>query len=82
MVYCTVLLASYCFYCVARSIALVLQDTSLDKEPPTSYFDDLRRLDEYNLKGRVDKKQNTMVIVHFSREDSLIYHDRLSQRIY
>lgn len=82
MVNYTTLLACYCFYCVARSIALVCQDTNLEQQPPTSYWDDLRRLDEYNLKGRVDEKNFKAVDVTFSREDSLIFHDRLAQRIY
>lgn len=82
MVHHTTILACYCFYCIARSIASVCNDHSLDEKPPTSFWDELRRLDEYNLKGRIDERHDATVDVHLSREDSLVYHDRLTQRIY
>ena len=82
MVKYTTVLACYCFYCIARSIALVCNDSGLEREPPRSYWDDLRRLDEYNLKGRVDTQHNAMVDIRLSREDSLVFHDQLAQRTY
>src|SRR5574343_529288 len=52
LVKATVIIAMYCCFCAMRSISLLcglLDDgTSLDG----GYFQDLKKLDEYNLKGR------------------------------
>lgn len=81
MVGYTTVLACYCCYCLGRFVVQLCTDDELYSEPTTNYWEDLRRLDEYNQKGRVDKRHSAVVTARLSREDSLVMMDRLVQHI-
>ena len=82
MVKYTTLLAVYCCFCIMRSVSLLCSYFDAGGLPGPTYWTDLKTLDEYNLKGRLDKPHNWLVEAHFSREEYMVLHDYFQRRTF